>query len=59
MKITKISGLFLCLVHAYYFLETFFWQGPIMPAWRFLLGVLGSFVGIGIGVYLLALKDKK
>ena len=55
----KIFGLFLCLSHAYYFLETFTWQGPIMPAWRFFLGVFGSFAGISIGIYLLRLKKKK
>ena len=45
-------------VHAYYFLETFFWQGPIMPAWRFLL----RFRLIRWNWYRcvsLALKDKK
>ena len=55
----KLFGLFLCLIHTYYFLETFMWQGPVMPAWRFFLGVFGSFTGIGIGVYLLSLKAKK
>ena len=58
MSIKKISGVFLFILHAYYFLETFFWQGPIMPTWRFFLGVFGSLAGIGIGVYLLTSDDK-
>lgn len=52
MKYNKLIGGMLVIFHGYYFLETFFWQGPIMPAWRFLLGVFGSLLGVVFGFYL-------
>ena len=52
MKYNKLIGGMLVIIHGYYFLETFFWQGPIMPAWRFLFGVLGSMLGVFYGLYL-------
>lgn len=53
MKYAKPMGVIMIVLHAYFFLETFFWQGPIMPAWRFFLGVFGPLMGVVCGVYLI------
>ena len=56
MKYTKLLGFLLLLLHLYLFLETFFWQGPPMPSWRFLLGIFGSLIGISAAVFLIDSK---
>jgi len=53
MKYTKTLGVLLLLLHLYLFVETFFWQGPVMPAWRFFLGIVGAIAGITAGIYLI------
>ena len=58
MKYAKILGGILLLLHLYLFLETFFWQGPPMPSWRFLLGIFGALIGIAAGVFLIDSKQK-
>ncbi|MGB1448705.1 MAG: hypothetical protein ACPG8F_02600 [Flavobacteriaceae bacterium] len=56
MKYAKILGFFLLLFHFYLFFETFFWQGPAMPSWRFILGIIGAVAGMGAGGYLINSK---
>ena len=38
------------IIQLYFFLETFFWQGQIMPTWRFLLGILSPIIIIGFAI---------
>ncbi|MEL0301635.1 MAG: hypothetical protein VW976_07110, partial [Flavobacteriaceae bacterium] len=57
MKFTKLLGVLLLLLHLYLFVETFFWQGPPMPTWRFFLGILGSLMGIIAAVFLIDSKS--
>jgi len=45
------------IIQLYFFLETFFYQGPIMPAWRFLLGILSPIIIIGFVSYFIS-KNK-
>jgi len=56
MNFTKLLGVLLLLLHLYLFVETFFWQGPPMPEWRFFLGILGSLMGIIAAVFLIDSK---
>jgi hypothetical protein len=56
MNFTKLLGVLLLLLHLYLFVETFFWQGPPMPTWRFFLGILGSLMGIIAAVFLIDSK---
>lgn len=58
MKYAKLLGALLLLLHLYLFIETFFWQGPPMPSWRFLLGIFGSLLGIAAAIFLLDAKGK-
>lgn len=58
MKYAKSIGTLLLLLHLYLFVETFFWQGPPMPSWRFLLGIFGSLIGISAAVFLIDSKGK-
>lgn len=58
MKYAKSLGTLLLLLHLYLFVETFFWQGPPMPSWRFLLGIFGSLIGISAAVFLIDSKGK-
>ena len=58
MKFTKLLGVLLLLLHLYLFVEIFFWQGPPMPTWRFLLGILGSLIGIVAAVFIIDSKGK-
>ena len=57
MKFTKLTGSLTLLLHLYLFVETFFWQGPPMPTWRFFLGILGSLIGIIADVFLIDSKS--
>ena len=58
MKYAKLLGALLLLLHLYLFIETFFWQGPPMPSWRFLLGIFGSLLGIVAAIFLIDAKGK-
>lgn len=58
MKYAKLLGALLLLLHLYLFFETFFWQGPPMPSWRFFLGIFGPLIGIAAGIYLIDSKGK-
>ena len=58
MKYAKLLGALLLLLHLYLFIDTFFWQGPPMPSWRFLLGIFGSLLGIAAAIFLLDAKGK-
>ena len=58
MNVVKTIGVLLLLLHCYLLLETFFWQEPIMPLWRFFLGVFGSILGIIAGLILINLQKK-
>ena len=58
MKYTKSLGALLLLLHLYLFAETFFWQGPPMPSWRFFFGIFGSLIGIAAAAFLINYKGK-
>lgn len=48
--IKKVFGITLLLFNFYLLLENLFWQGPIMPQWRFFLGIIGPIIGTLSGV---------
>ena len=42
----KVLLIVIILSQILFFLETFFYQGPIMPQWRFFLGVFSPIITI-------------
>ena len=42
----KVLLVVIILSQILFFLETFFYQGPIMPQWRFFLGVFSPIITI-------------
>lgn len=49
----KLFGTTLILFNFYLIIENLFWQGPIMPQWRFFLGIIGPIIGIISGRFIL------
>ena len=50
--VKKVFGITLLLFNFYLLIENLFWQGPIMPQWRFFLGIIGPIIGILSGVFI-------
>ena len=47
----KVLLIVIILSQILFFLETFFYQGPIMPQWRFFLGVFSPIITMFFVIY--------